>query len=313
MIKLKDLLLQELKKTSHVTTAAHETTAIKNVWSGRLPIYPKLMKKILGDVKINSFHTTNFEGLKNVKSTVGTKKSLSTFTALQKDSMMAAGGGVQTKGGFVLQLEGNLLISSTADIGSVPDSSGRRWIHAATLEDYFGIVPNNGFSEDSIFDAIKKADKRWFELHEKYVTWYRFHDENPEIYPWEELTGKEKAEYIKRWVDGWEKFLVANKTKFIKHFGQEVIEHSTGPGLHFGWNELIIYNIKIKDVFIVSDSYAMSTVWDNWDGRTNMRASKYSTKKEIMAAAKKVAGGKVIWGKTAGVPGFIKSRGGVIE
>ena len=151
MIKLKDLLLQELKKTSHVTTAAHETTAIKNVWSGRLPIYPKLMKKILGDVKINSFHTTNFEGLKNVKSTVGTKKSLSTFTALSKDSMMAGGMGVQTKGGFVLQLEGNLLISSTADIGSVPDESGRRWIHANTLEDYFGI---SGWDDEGIFDKI---------------------------------------------------------------------------------------------------------------------------------------------------------------
>ena len=185
-----DILLQELKKTSHVTTAAHETTAIKNVWSGRLPIYPKLMKKILGDVKINSFHTTNFEGLKNVKSTVGTKESLSTFTALSKDSMMAGGMGVQTKGGFVLQLEGNLLASSTADIGSVPDSSGRRWIHANTLEDYFGM---SGWDDDGIFDIIKKGDKRWFELHSKYVSWYRFYEDylnelkgkNIEWFKWE--------------------------------------------------------------------------------------------------------------------------------
>ena len=39
----------------------------------------------------------------------------------------------------------------------------------------------------------------------------------------------------------------------------------------------------------------------------------YYSKKEIVAAAKKVAGGKVIWGKKAGVRGFIEKRGGVIE
>ena len=70
-------LLQELKSTSHKTGAAHETTTLKNVWSGRVPIYPKLMHKILGKVKINSFHSTNFEGFwnnsKNTKSQIYAK------------------------------------------------------------------------------------------------------------------------------------------------------------------------------------------------------------------------------------------------
>ncbi len=303
MIKLMDIL-NELKATSHKIGAAHETTVIKNVWSGRVPIYPKLMKKILGDVKINSFHVTDLNGLKNVKNTIGKKKSLSTFTAVNKYGDLASGRGVQTAGGIVLQLQGNLLMSSTNDIGSVPDESGRRWIHAATIEDYFGIQ----FSDKDIFDTIKKADKRWFELHSKYINWYRFYEDYPEDYP--ELTGKEKAEYIKRWIDGWEKFLVKNKKKFIKHFGQEVIEHSTGPGLHFGWNELVIYNIKIKDVFIVSDNYSIQSGGKVVGGEY---IEDKTDKKEIMKMAKKVAGGKVIWGKTAGVPGFIKSRGGVVE
>ena len=307
MIKLMDIL-SELKATSHKTGAAHETTVIKNVWSGRVPIYPKLMKKILGDVKINSFHVTDLGRLKNVKSTIGKKKSLSTFTAINKFGDLASGRGVQTAGGIILQLQGNLLMSSTNDIGSVPDEGGRRWIHANTIEDYFGV----NLGDVDIFNAIKKTDKRWFELHSKYIKWYRFHEEDPNIYPWEELTGKEKQEYIKRWVDGWEKFLVKNKKKFIKHFGQEVIEHSTGPGLHFGWNELIIYNIKIKDVFIVSDNWSIQGGGRVVGGKYIEDKSK-TDKKEIMKMAKKVAGGKVVWGKTAGVSGFIKSRGGVVE
>ena len=288
-------LLQELKSTSHKTGAAHETTTLKNVWSGRVPIYPKLMHKILGKVKINSFHSTNFEGLSGIKSVVGKKKSLSTFTALAKHSDMARGGGVQTKGGFILQLEGNLLASSTADIGSVPDESGRRWIHATTLEDYFGI----SFSDKGVFDKIKKSDKKWFELHTKYVDNYREKGGPSHItdqYP--PLAQKEKAEYIKRWIDGWEKFLVKNKSKFIKHFGQEVKKQGTDPDkVHYGWNELVIYGIKIKDVFIISDNIGIDK----------------KSKKEIMDAAKKVAGGKVIWGKQSGVAGFLKTRGGLVE
>ena len=59
----------------------------------------------------------------------------------------------------------------------------------------------------------------------------------------------------KRWIDGWEKFLVKNKSKFIKHFGQEVKKQGTDPDkVHYGWNELVIYGIKIKDVFIISDN-----------------------------------------------------------
>jgi len=40
-------LLSELKATSHKTGAAHETTVIKNVWSGRVPITLNLCRKYL--------------------------------------------------------------------------------------------------------------------------------------------------------------------------------------------------------------------------------------------------------------------------
>ena len=192
MIKLMDLLLQELKKTSHVTTAAHETKVIKNVWSGRVPIYPKLMKKILGDVKINSFHVTDLSGLKNVKSTIGKKKSLSTFTAVNKFGDLASGRGVQTAGGIILQLQGNLLMSSTNDIGSVPDEGGRGWIHANTIEDYFGLP----LGEVDIFNEIKKADKKWFELHTKYIKNYRFGNE---VTTWYKDGKQQEAEIVQKY------------------------------------------------------------------------------------------------------------------
>ena len=104
--------------------------------------------------------------------------------------------------------------------------------------------------------------------------------------------------------------------KFMHTFGQEVKTQNAGPDrMHYGWNELLIYNIKIKDVFIVSDSWAMHSLWDKhkpqFSGEETLAA--YKSKKEIMAIAKKISTGKVIWGKKAGIAGFLKKRGGVIE
>ena len=85
MIKLKDILL-ELKATSFKTGAAHETKTIKNVHHGRIPIYPTLMKKVIGDVPINAFHNTDWFKAKSLKNVIGKKKSLSSYTSLTKNS-----------------------------------------------------------------------------------------------------------------------------------------------------------------------------------------------------------------------------------
>ena len=65
-------------------------------------------------------------------------------------------------------------------------------------------------------------------------------------------------------------------------------------------------------MFIVSDNYSIQGGGRVVGGKYIEDKSK-TDKKEIMKMAKKVTGGKVVWGKTAGVPKFIKSRGGVVE
>ena len=43
------------------------------------------------------------------------------------------GGGVQTSGGVVLEVEGKVLVAGTEDLASVPDEAGRRWIAPSIL------------------------------------------------------------------------------------------------------------------------------------------------------------------------------------
>ena len=297
MIKLKDLLL-ELKASSFKTGAAHETKTIKNVWSGRIPIYPKLMQKIIGDVPITAFHNTDWFNANSLKSVIGKKKSLSSYTSLTKHSGLARGGGVETSGGLIVQLEGKLLAASFEDIGSVPDESGRRWFHPYTFYEIMGWK----FDEKDLHEFVKKSDKRWHELHVKYVDNYRESGGPSHItdqYP--PLTNKEKAEYIKRWVDGSEKFLMKHKELIKKKF-TNVVNKPQVKSKNYGWNELVVYDIKIKDAFIVLD--ALASPGDHKELKKNL--------KDTQKILKPLVKGKIYTGSKDGVKKFIKQRGGKV-
>ena len=236
MIKLKDLLPEGV---------AHQTKTLEQVWTGRIPIYPALMKKVIGDVPIESFHITDRIRAASLQKLIGKKKSLSTFTALKRDSMQTTGAGIQTSGGIVFHLEGKLLAGGLADIGSVPDLQGRRWFHPETLGEIVGWK----LGENDAFDFVAK-NKKWDKLRIKYIENYKDpSDRNPP------LTNKEKQQYIKGWIDGCEKFLLKHKNIIKKKF-LEAAEGRVPKSSIYGWNELVIYDIKAKGALIVLDGLA---------------------------------------------------------
>jgi hypothetical protein len=245
MIKLRDLLPEAV---------AHETTTLLQVWQGRIPIYPALMKKVIGDIPIESFHITDWYRAKGLGNLIGKKKSLSTFTALKRNSMQTTGGGIQTNGGIVFHLEGKLLAAGLSDIGSVPDMSGRRWFHPETLGEIVGWK----FGQNDVHDFVAK-NKKWDALRIKYIENYKDpSDKNPP------LTNKEKQQYIKGWIDGCEKFLLKHKNIIKKKF----IEATTGrvPAKSiYGWNELVIYDIEAKGALIVLDGLAAPGEFEELD------------------------------------------------
>ena len=119
MIKLKDLLFEKV---------AHSKKSLEWVSLDFIPMTPKTMKEILGDTPITTFHNLDSDSIKNkLSSVIGKKKSVSSYTG-DTSNRLAMGGGVQTSGGVVLELEGKVLVAGTEDLGSVPDEAGRRWI-----------------------------------------------------------------------------------------------------------------------------------------------------------------------------------------
>ena len=135
MIKLKDLLFEKV---------AHTKKSLEWVSMDFIPMTPKTMKQIMGDVPITAFHNLNWFSIKKqLPKVLGKKKSISTYTT-DTEGHLAIGGGVQTGGGVVLEVEGKVLVAGTEDLGSVPDESGRRWIAPGTLGKIVGMPQFKG-------------------------------------------------------------------------------------------------------------------------------------------------------------------------
>ena len=68
MIKLKDLLFENV---------AHTQKSLQWVYHDYIPMTPKVMKQIMGDVPITTFHNLDWFAIKNqLPKVIGTKKSI---------------------------------------------------------------------------------------------------------------------------------------------------------------------------------------------------------------------------------------------
>ena len=281
MIKLKDLLNEIAWKDDTLMLSARR----------KIPISSSIMKKVIGDIDVNSFHITDIKNVVKLKSLVGKKKSISTFNAYGAEaSELKHGIGIQTRGGILVSVEGKLLASNVSDIMSQPDETGRRWVANSTFNKMFGDV----LGSSAIESALNK-NKTW---KEKYS--------NLSIDQIKSLDNKEKSEYIKIYIDTLTKMMIKNKN-IIKKVFELAISRSD-----VYWNEIVLSQIKVKDGLIFSDSVPMKFVWDKHPEHNaiDTYGIKFFNKKQIINIVKKATSGKVIWGKLTDMPAFIKKRGG---
>ena len=91
MIKLKDILL-EGEYIGDKWYPKHTREALRYVLSqDDVPIYPKIMSKVIGKLPITAFHVTGVSHLDGVKHMLGTKKSMSTFNRASASNLLGKG------------------------------------------------------------------------------------------------------------------------------------------------------------------------------------------------------------------------------
>ena len=251
MIKLKYLLNESRAMTPMKHSEwypAHTRDALEwTLTHNYVPIYPKTMEQVIGKTRVNSFHVTSPQNIESLQKVIGKKKSISTFTKANKSSPLAKGRGVQTgTGGVIFHVDGILLARQYMDFDTVPDRTGRRWVMGRYVFGDPMIVPS----------AMKKAKiadhQKWreieYEADEKYNIrdYDSFKDYDAAI---KKHLAPIVAKHIKKYID------ITNK--LLKKYKKDVIQNLAQPSKKTSawWNELIIYDTKVVDVFVLKRVY----------------------------------------------------------
>ena len=291
MIYLKDLLFEKI---------AHTKKSLEWVSLDYIPMSPKVMKQIMGDTPITVFHNLDPDSIKNkLSKVVGSKKSISSYTTDTEGHL--------TSGGVVLEVEGKVLVAGTEDLASVPDESGRRWIAPSILlGKLLGMNQFEGGGSGIRYrKSLYKYDKKLEDILWRYKTSLLKSptDSAEDNARFPDYTGKQKADLIKRYIKASNKFLLKMKKKIKKSFEDNINNPKITKFMSsYGYNELLVYDVKVKDAYIVID-----IVGDPNDYDATEKALK-QVKKDLKPFVK----GKIYQGFADGVKKFVKQRGGKV-
>ena len=96
-----------------------------------IPLSPAIMKRIWPKpVRTTVFHLTDFDGLGKLKRMQGGKRSISAFFNIDPIIIQS---GIKSEGGYVIEMDADILIASQDDLSSQPDKTGRRWVSLSSL------------------------------------------------------------------------------------------------------------------------------------------------------------------------------------
>ena len=258
MIKLKDLLMESTYAPSKQAGPswidnkwypAHTKSVLNYVRRKEyIPLTPAVVEKALGKkIPVKSFHITGPDGIRQLKNVLGRKKSISTFTATHEDESLAKGRGVQTgMGGVICYVEGHLLAKRSMDFDTTPDKQGRRWVSAFHVFDGKPEIWAKALKASKVdFDSIDgKLSNIERDYKDKWIEGdIRYDDYKAKV---KEEQGPIVAKYVKDFIDVANKTLIKNKKIFKKSLIDSKVNKRTA-----WWNEIVVYNTKIIDMFVM--------------------------------------------------------------
>ena len=299
MIKLKDLLNEVEPKFQSVHTRSTFNQTFGGWYSNYVPLSTKFMQSILGKERVSVFHIGAAESesdITQVQRIIGKKSALSTFSAVDKGEKLAKGKGIQSKGGIIYQLEGSLLVASTKDIQSTPDKTGRRWVPPTSLagkgaggkmyDELKKGIKTNKLDRDTWDKIERKEEQKWIKKVNYYGDDYQGGFEGKEK-AMKEIMGPLKRKWIKKYIDMCYKIMRKYKPQIKRH----ILSQKNKPS-QFGWNEIVVNQIKVKDIFLLD------------------RVGRYD---KIRKAAEKIATGTVTVGSSGKFRKWYQERGGIIN
>ena len=219
----------------------------------KIPLSPAIMRRIWPKpVRTTVFHLTDYAGLEKLKKMQGGKRSISAFFNIEPIVIET---GIKSEGGYVIEMEADILIASQDDISSQPDKTGRRWVTLSSLMNK-PTDPDPGLGGGS---KLKGMEKDISEMLVNIIVDHSDITPVPNInrawgYLGKSVGEKEKSLIIKDYIDGMEKIM----KKHSKVLGSlltvypkiRIQEQDPDSGDRPMWDELVVNNFKIKKVHI---------------------------------------------------------------
>ena len=219
-----------------------------------IPLSPSIFKRVWPEViRSTAFHLTDLDGVRKLKRMQGGKRSISAFYNMMHTEFSY---GIKSEGGYIVEMEADVLIAMPDDIGSQPDKTGRRWMTLDTIKQ---------LGKVDISYPMKAL------LVELMVKWEEYAGERVEVSMndatigiiWSafgrELTKnkKDKSLVIRDYMDGVEKVIKKHSQTLRSAFTNYVKDRELKPDPDSGerelWDELVVNNFKIKKIHVASE------------------------------------------------------------
>ena len=223
----------------------------------KIPLSPAIMRRIWPKpVRTTVFHLTDFDGLGKLKGMQGGKRSISAFFNIDPYVIQS---GIKSEGGYVIEMDADILIASQDDLSSQPDKTGRRWVSLSSLINkptdsdpgLGGGRSLKGMESDIGRLLVKILKKNGEDVDET-------ERDNIIGLLWSDLGnktgGKALSLIIKDYIDGMEVIMKKNSkvlgnllTAYTKKRIQEPDPDSGDKPM---WDELVVNNFKIKMIHV---------------------------------------------------------------
>jgi len=224
----------------------------------KIPLSSPIFKRIWPDsVRSKVFHLTDYDGVSRLKKMQGGKKSISAFYNMSEDRIEY---GIQTEGGYVVELEADVLVAAPDDIASAPDKTGRRWITVSTLMNAPTDYPAGLGGKAKLKGMEKDISGMLVDIITKYSDMKPLSNINKAwAFLGSSVGGKALSLVIKDYIDGMEKIMKKYSKKlgllFTDYTKKRTLKVDPDSGDLPDWDELVVNNFKIVNVH-VSEVYA---------------------------------------------------------
>lgn len=231
-----------------------------------VPLSPKLINRRIGRRQITALHVAGKQNIRNLINLQGSSKSVSAFSSVNQINHKQVSDflkqGIWGGGGFVFELEGNLLMMWNSDANSVVDEQGRRWVYVKpdTPQAHKEMTVVSDKLKDAMWDKIvaiynsRREDMIKPDSGVSHFGWpkvkSRHNEEDARVIgqrfvDWA-ITKKEKGMLIKAYYDEIDKLL----TKYPGELFRGMFHSDPSvKGDFYVHNEVIVSNFNIKKVY----------------------------------------------------------------